>query len=57
MVQPIETEDRPEFAGCRSWVDLGREFSTEGTAAVLDSDTFSEVIGELGRLLRDDVIV
>jgi hypothetical protein len=38
-------------------VDLGREFSTEGTAAVLDSDTFSEVIGELGRLLRDDVIV
>jgi hypothetical protein len=38
-------------------VDLGREFSKEGTAAVLDSDTFSEVIGELGRLLRDDVIV
>ncbi len=57
MPQAIETVDRPEFAGCRSWVDLGQEFSTDGAVPVLDESAFDEVMGSLGRLLRADVIV
>lgn len=57
MPQAIETVDRPEFAGCRSWVDLGQEFSTEGGTPILDETAFAEVLGSLGRLLRPDVIV
>ena len=53
----IETPDRPEFAGCRSWVDLGREFPTQGARPVMNDEAFGEVLGSLSRLLRDDVIV
>jgi hypothetical protein len=57
MPKPIETVDRPEFAGCHSWVDLGEGFSTEGATPVLNSMEFDEVLGSLARLLREDVIV
>jgi hypothetical protein len=35
---PIIIEDRPQFAGCRSWVDLGEELSTEGLRPILTDE-------------------
>lgn len=36
---PIEIEETPAFAGCKTWVDLGEDFRDDG-AAVLDEERF-----------------
>ena len=46
----VEMQETAEFAGCRSWVDLGRELSTEGATPVLEDRQFHEVMHELERL-------
>jgi hypothetical protein len=33
---PVIVQNTPEFAGCKSWVPLGRKISTENAMAVLD---------------------
>jgi hypothetical protein len=39
--------ETPEYAGCRSWVALERELSTEGATPVLDDSTFQQLLHNL----------
>jgi hypothetical protein len=54
--QPVETEDRPEYAGCRSWVDLGRDWPTEGSVPVLDDGGFEGILSTVGRLMHPNAL-
>jgi hypothetical protein len=46
-----ELPESSEFAGCRTWVDLGREFAIDGTPVVADA-AFDEVHLTLSRRLN-----
>lgn len=48
----VELPETPAYAGCRSWVDLGRDLSTEGAAPVLEDREFYNVLHELERRLE-----
>jgi hypothetical protein len=50
--QGFELPETAEYAGCRSWVELERELSTEGARAVLTDDSFRAVLQELDRRLE-----
>ncbi|HJT79334.1 MAG TPA: DUF1802 family protein [Gemmataceae bacterium] len=39
--------DTPGYAGCRTWVELGRELPDEGAAPVLAEDAFRDVLRSL----------
>jgi hypothetical protein len=54
--QPVETEDRPEYAGCRSWLDLGRDWPTAGSVPVLDDEQFQGVLSTVERLLHPEAL-
>jgi hypothetical protein len=49
---PIELADTPEFAGCRSWVDLGEELPTSGAEPVVSNEEFHELLVNLDKLLK-----
>ena len=38
--EAVTIENTPEYAGCKSWVPLGRGISTRGAAAALDDTSF-----------------
>jgi len=38
QVRPITIVDTPQCAGCRTWVDLGKELSTDGLVPILSDD-------------------
>lgn len=40
LSKQITIPDRPSYAGCKSWVNLTEEISTEGAVPVLDDKTF-----------------
>lgn len=42
---------KPEFFGCRSWLDLGAELSLESARPALDEAAFQEQLDELERVL------
>jgi len=42
----------PSYAGCRSWVELDRELSTEGATPVLGDAEFQDLQRRLDRLLK-----
>ena len=48
----VEMTETTAFAGCRSWVDLGRELSTDGAAPVLEELAYAHVLHELERRLE-----
>ena len=50
--EAFELPETPAYAGCRSWVDLGRDLSTEGAAPVLEDREFYNVLHELERRLE-----
>jgi hypothetical protein len=50
--QAFEIPDTPEYAGCRSWVELDRELPTEGATPVLGDEAFRDVLRALDRLLE-----
>lgn len=39
---PVLITETAEYAGCRSWVDLGRSLPTEGATPVLDDAAFEK---------------
>jgi hypothetical protein len=41
--RPFVIPESPHFAGCRSWVDLPEELSTEGLSPALDEKNFEEM--------------
>jgi len=50
--QTIEVVEKPEYAGCKSWVELERELPTEGAVPVLDDEAFRDVLRSLDALLK-----
>jgi hypothetical protein len=50
--QPVDLAEDPAYAGCRSWVELGRALPTEGAAPALSGEAFREVVIELESLLN-----
>lgn len=51
--EPYEITDRKQFAGCRSWVDLRQELSTEGLEPVLSDAEFGQRMERVRRLCRE----
>jgi hypothetical protein len=49
---PIEIAETAEHAGCKSWVNLGREYPTAGSTAVLMDGEYRDVVHQLDTLLR-----
>ncbi len=47
--------ERPEYAGCRSWVPLVEEISTSGLVPVLEDERHREVMGGLMKALGRSV--
>jgi hypothetical protein len=41
LAVPLTIVDKPQFAGCRSWVELEEPVSTEGLRPILDDDEFA----------------
>lgn len=52
LPQPLELPNSPHFAGCRSWVDLPTEFSTEPLQPVLDDQRYKERLQQLRSALK-----
>jgi hypothetical protein len=50
--QPHDLPELPAYAGCRSWVDLGHELSTEGAAPVLGDQQFRDLLRTLEERLQ-----
>jgi hypothetical protein len=50
--QAVELPLTPAYAGCKSWVELDEEVSTDGAVAVLGDEPFAEVLHTLERLLE-----
>ncbi|HEV3144763.1 MAG TPA: DUF1802 family protein [Gemmataceae bacterium] len=50
--QPHEVPELPEYAGCRTWVDLKQELPTEAAQPVLDDRAYGEILRALDRRLN-----
>jgi hypothetical protein len=50
--QSHEIEDAPEYAGCRTWVELKEALPADGATPVLDDEAFRDVLRTLDRLLE-----
>lgn len=48
----FDLEDTAAYAGCRSWVDLGRDLPTDGATPVLDDAAFQGLRQSLDRILN-----
>jgi hypothetical protein len=44
--RPFDLEERPAYAGCRSWVELAEELPTDGLVPILDDQEFQAVAVE-----------
>jgi hypothetical protein len=55
--EPVELPERPEYAGCRTWVELERAHSTIGATPVLDEAAFAALLEALDRRLTPIVSV
>jgi hypothetical protein len=47
-----ELPETAEYAGCKSWVELGRDLDTSGATAVLSEEAFEATLNTLDRLLE-----
>ena len=45
-----EVVERPEYAGCKTWVELDTAVPTDGAAPVLSDEAFAEVMGKIASL-------
>ncbi len=45
LANPIEMAERPEYAGCKSWVPLEEAVSIEGASEVLTDEAFATILG------------
>lgn len=48
VAQVFDLPETPEYAGCRSWVELDRALPIEGATPVLSEEVFAEVLRTLG---------
>jgi hypothetical protein len=54
---PVELPELPEYAGCRTWVDLGRDLPTDGATPVLSDAAFDALPETLDRRLTPTALV
>jgi hypothetical protein len=54
--RPVTVKVRPEYQGCRSWIDLYRDLPFEGTP-VLSDDEFERASEEIESIASDAVPV
>jgi hypothetical protein len=54
---PIEQPERPEYAGCRTWVEIGRELRVDGATPVLTDAAFAAFLETLDRRLTPTAFV
>jgi hypothetical protein len=54
--EPFDLVETPAYAGCKSWVELDRDFPTDGSTPVLDDRAFRELNLTLERLLRPSAL-
>jgi hypothetical protein len=50
--EPIELPETTAYAGCRTWVDLGRDLATDGSTPVLSDAAFTELLRTLDAILQ-----
>jgi hypothetical protein len=50
--QTFELRDIPEYAGCRSWVELKQPLPTDEAVPVLNDETFSDLVSSLDKILN-----
>ena len=48
----LELPETPEYAGCKSWVELEKPLPTDGAKPVLDDAAFNEIARKLDILLN-----
>ena len=48
----VELPETPQYAGCKSWVELERPLPTAGATPVLDDRAFGDLLHNLNTLLR-----
>ena len=51
LVAPNEVPDRPEYAGCKTWVELDREVSTDGAFDALTQIEFDAQVEKIRNAL------
>ena len=51
LLQPVRQPVRPEYAGCKSWVELSEAISLEGAHPVLDNQRFRAALEEISSRL------
>jgi hypothetical protein len=44
LLRPADVVERPEYAGCKTWVELDAAVPTDGAAPVLSDEAFAEVL-------------
>jgi hypothetical protein len=44
LPQPLEVVERPEYAGCKTWVELDATAATDGATAVMSGAAFAEYL-------------
>ena len=52
LAQPIVLTESPQFAGCRSWVDLGIELPTEGLTSRLTDHEHDERMARIRAVIN-----
>lgn len=52
LPEAVTIEDRPEYAGCHSWVTLIEDLPEEGIEPVVDDASFNERAESLRRIFR-----
>lgn len=50
LSNPIQTPMLPQFLGCKSWVDLGKEFPLPKCQPVLENSTFYHQIKQIKKI-------
>lgn len=50
--QAVDLPDLPRYAGCKSWVELDFERSTDGAVPVLDDHAFHDFVRKLEDILK-----
>jgi hypothetical protein len=51
LENPMEIGEKPEFAGCKTWVELDQPVSIEGASPVLGDEAFADITADIRKAL------
>jgi hypothetical protein len=52
LPQPLEVDERPAYAGCKTWVELDAPAATDGAAPVMNDSAFAEYTNRITAALK-----